>query len=134
MKYMNAQSGFTMIEVLLALLGTSLCTLLCVQIATLIGHHQINDHRVEDEIAIKQLRLILAQSEIMDVEEQCLSFYYHEDVFRLVRYEDKLVKRKGFEVMLQDVDSIQFYQENMCIFLSYRRDDRERQVELACEE
>lgn len=131
---MSAQSGFTMIEVLLALLGTSLCAMLCFQIARLIHQYQIDNYRAEDEIALKQVRIMLAQSEILDVQPDALSFYYHEDSFRLVRYENKLVKRKGFEVLLQDIDSARFYRENTCVFLQYRRGETDHQVVLTCEE
>lgn len=134
MKSMNAQSGFTMIEVLIALLGASLCALLCAQIARLVAHYPLDDYRVEDEIALKQLRLLLAQSEIQNVTADRLTFNYHGEQFRLIQYEDKLVKRKGFEVFMQDLDTMQFHREHACIFLDYQRDHQQHTAELACEE
>lgn len=134
MKSLNAPAGFTMIEVLLALLGTSLCVLLCTQVAGVVANTTIGNDRVEDEIAVKQLQLILAQSEIQSVEADMLSFYYHEDIFRLVLYKDKLVKRKGYEVILQNIDELRFEQKNACVFLHYRRGNDVFTAELACEE
>ena len=134
MKSLSEPSGFTMIEVLIALLSASLCALLCVQIASLISHDPLHDYRAEDEIAIKQMRLILAQSQITDVQTDTLSFFYHENRFRLVQYEDKLVKRKGFEVLLQDIYEARFHRENHCVILQYRRGVSKRKVVLTCEE
>ncbi len=122
MKFMKQEQGFTMIEALLSLLCAALFCIVLSQTALIIVI-----------LAIKQLQLILAQSKSLRIVQNELHFIYHQEDFYLTRYKNALVKRKGFEVILQDIDSVRFTRSGSCYHLSYERNHQKKGAVLGCE-
>lgn len=127
------QAGFTMIEMLLTLMIVSLCTLLFSRIAHILASVEIKDSRSEDEIAVLQLQLLFAQGSNYSVNgSECYLRYHGEDiVFEWMDH--RLVKRPGYEVILQDVDAIVFEESNRCVSLAWQRGNRYETNLLGCE-
>lgn len=122
-----------MIELLITMLAMSLCGLLFTQIAHLLYTMNVTDFQLEDTIAIKQIQLMLAQATDYRIENQQLYFKYHGDEVRLEQYDHQLVKRKGYEVLLQEIDAIVFFRDHTCILMTYQRNEDIEEVTLACE-
>lgn len=133
MKYLKKRQGFTMIEVLVSLVCISLLSVLFCQIASLIKPLNHPSYDAEDDIGLKQLRLILAQASEFEAAYDTLYFLYHGEQYRLELYQNQLVKRKGYEVLLQDIDDASFSQTGACITLTYQRFDQTRSEVIACE-
>lgn len=131
--FTKKHQGFTMIEVLLALMATSVVALLLAQIAATIAHAYRQDYRVEDDLAIKQLQLLFAQGSEFSVSNEQCSLRYHGEMISLEQYEDKLIRRTGFEIFLQDIDDVSFTQEGGCVYVSWRRENQEMRNVLGCE-
>ncbi len=125
--------GFTMIEMIAMLGCLGLCAVLLSALIAFLPRLKAKDYTAEDAIALRQIQLILAQGKQMEVQNNTLTFLYHGDTYRLESYEDKLVKRDGFEVMMQGLDEITFHKEGFCVFLRYERNSQWREVMLACE-
>lgn len=132
MKCMKLQQGFTMIELLITLLCVSLLSVLCTSLIALIMPLNQPSYEAEDDIGLKQLRLILAQANNIQVTPQVLYFEYHGDTYRIEQYQDRLVKRKGFEVLLQNIDAIDFEQSYDCVVMRYERDGKTKEETIAC--
>ncbi|MCI8850579.1 MAG: ComGF family competence protein [Erysipelotrichaceae bacterium] len=133
MKFMKQEQGFTMIEALLSLLCAALFCIVLSQTALIIVKSTRVNHEAEDILAIKQLQLILAQSKSLRIVQNELHFIYHQEDFYLTRYKNALVKRKGFEVILQDIDSVRFTRSGSCYHLSYERNHQKKGAVLGCE-
>ena len=130
---MKQDQGFTMIEALLSLLCAALFCIVLSQTALIIVKSTRVNHEAEDILAIKQLQLILAQSKSLRIVQNELHFIYHQEDFYLTRYKNALVKRKGFEVILQDIDSVRFTRSGSCYHLSYERNHQKKGAVLGCE-
>ena len=134
MKYMKQEHGFTMIEALLSLLCAALVCTLLVQTARLLIKGAVSNEEAEDRLAVKQLQLILAQSNDLYIEQNQLHFTYHQEAYYLTQYENKLVKRKGFEVILQNIDEVKFMKQGSCFQMTIKRLNKTKRAVLACEE
>lgn len=133
MRFIGKDRGFTMIEMVLILGCMGLCALLLSSLIALLPRLNAKSYTAEDAIALRQLQLILAQAQHMEIQEDTLIFTYHGETCSLELYADKLVKRDGFEVMMQGLDEISFDKTNGCVSLRYRRNHHTREVMLACE-
>lgn len=134
MRYMKQEQGFTMIEALLSLLCAALVCLLVSQAARLIVKSTQPDYEAEDLLAIKQLQLLLAQSDHLYIDKNQLYFTYHQEEFYLTKYQKLLVKRKGFEVIMQEIDQVNFIKKGNCYQMKIKRNDKIKSAVLACEE
>lgn len=133
MNLCKKQQGFTMIEMLITMSLMSLCAMLCTQIIALMVRFPKEDFRAEDSIALQQIQLILAQAQEYEIDGDQLYFQYHGDVFHFEQYGNQMVKRKGFEILLQDVDDLNFYVQGTCIVMEVVRDEASWQAKIACE-
>lgn len=134
MNYLKQEQGFTMIEALLSLLCAALFTMILAQTASFIIPFTKSNYEAEDALAVRQLQLMLAQAKDIAIDQNRLVFTYHQESFYLVQYKDQLVKRKGFEVILQDIKQVRFFNSGQCYAMEYQRDDTVKRVVLACEE
>lgn len=132
-KYTYKQRGFTMIELLLALLCLSVCIPLFARIIFVLVKAVPKDYQAEDRVGVAQLQVIVAQSDSFELINGEAHMNYHDQTIRLVQYEDKLVKRSGFEVMLQNVDQVSFQIQNNCLNLQWQRGDHHEEAVLGCE-
>ncbi len=133
MNYIRREPGFTMIEMLLALSAVSLCAVLCSALIALLPRSIAQHYEAEDALALRQLRFLLAQADTFTLTQEQLAFRYHTQFFTLEQYGHLLVKRPGFEVMMQQVDHIRFFKQNECYYLSYTRQTNSKEALLACE-
>lgn len=134
MKSMKQEQGFTMIEALLSLLCASFVCMLITQCAKLTVSALQPDYEAEDRLAIKQLQLLLAQSDHLHIVDHQLHFTYHQEEFYLTQYENRLVKRKGFEVIMQEIDRLEFQKQGSCYQMVIHRKKQMKKAVLACEE
>lgn len=125
--------GFTMIEMVAMLGCMGLCAILLSALIVFLARLNIKDDTAEDAIALRQIQLILAQGKQLEVQGDTLTFLYHGNHCYLTLYEDKLIKRDGFEVMMQGLDEVSFRKEGVCVFLRYERNSQKKEVMLACE-
>lgn len=133
MKFMKQEQGFTMIEALLSLVCVALFCIVLSQAALVIVKSTRIHHETEDILAIKQLQLILAQGTNFKIDQNELHFTYHREDYYLTQYKKSLVKRKGYEVLLQGIDSVHFSKSNNCYKMSYERKYQKKSVVLVCE-
>lgn len=133
MKFIRQEQGFTMIEALLSLLCAALFCMALSQTALVIVKGTRLDYQAEDILAIKQMQLLLAQSKCFTIHNNELHFSYHQEDFYLTQYKNFLVKRKGFEVILQEVEKVSFQKVKNCYEMNYQRDNQNKRVVLVCE-
>lgn len=130
---LKKQDGFTMIEMLLTLLISSLCAVLLTYLVRLVRLDIQKQYIVEDDTAIMQLQLVFAQAKEYEVFADYVLLNYHMDVVRLEMYQDTLVKRPGFEVVMQDIENIQFQQEGSCVKMYWEREETKNHAIIGCQ-
>ena len=117
----SVQNGFTMIEALLALFVTlivSLCMVIFLRTCLLFINYRPNH---QDQFAILQLRQIVAVSKDINVENGCLHMLYeHRDI--TVEFDrNRIVKKDGYEILMEDVEDAYFLYDNEKIYLIYEK-------------
>lgn len=73
------RSAFTMSEMILALLIVSLCALVLAKSMSVLRYGTKASMLLSDEMALWQMRRLLAQAEDITWEKQVLQFLYHDE-------------------------------------------------------
>ena len=126
----STKNGFTLIEALLGLLITSIVSLLCVvflQTALyIVGFEPLH----QEQMAILQLRQILACSQDIQVESSKLRMIYQHDEIQIEQDKDRLVKLDGYEILMEGVDHIHFEKENENIYIFWTKQEHRFQIQI----
>lgn len=128
----KANQGFTLIEVLVSLSCLSLCLLLIIGICGIMKQYPVQGFLSDDIIAIRQIRMILAQSEDIEVHQDKICFRYHQKKVQLEYHNHRLVKTPGYEIFVKDIENGTFYERGGCIYASWKR-NKSSQALLYCE-
>lgn len=126
----SIKNGFTMIEALLALLVAgifSLCVLVFVQ--TCLKTLQL-DTLHQEQMAILQLRQILALSKDIQVDPSFLTMNYRHEEIWIGQDKDRLVRKDGYEILMEGVNQIEFTQEKEEIFMHWKKKEKEFTIQL----
>ncbi len=129
---MNSK-GFTLIESLIAFTCVLIGMLLCGPIISSFAYMQKPSYLSEDRLAVYQLRLLLAQSNHLTLDTRELSFIYQKKPQRLQYDRNRLVRKEGYEIFMQNVDDVYFEQKENCFYVVWQRGKKQKTALLACE-
>ncbi len=125
--------GFTLIETILSFLILSLCLFILGSTFSIIPNILSNTSYIDDRVGILQVRMILAQSRNIMVFHDELQFQYQKEDFTFRILNHKLVKQRGYEIFLKEIDNASFYKIDSCISLQYEKDGKRNEAILYCE-
>ena len=118
----SIKNGFTMIDALLSLLVFSTVTL-CMLVFLQTSLKMLNmDMLQQEQMAVIQLREILSLSKAIEVQSHELTMNYKD--------KDRLVKKEGYEILMEGVKNVAFYKRDEEIFLSYSKAEKEYNVQI----
>lgn len=126
-------SGFTLIEVLVALFCMSIALLLVVECVRIMSHLSKHSYHSEDRIAIDQMRLLLVQSDHITTSQDALHFSYHKEPTYIELHNHRLVKRDGYEILMKDLDDVRFVKKGACFYVVWTRKEKTKQAAIVCE-
>lgn len=127
-----ASKGYTMLEMLLSLFVFSLSISLLTMVLPLMHKLQNFHVAVDDEIALYQLRhLLLIASEIRCHEDE-LNFFYLEKEARLILEKNRLVRKDGYVIYMENIKEGSFIQKGDCFYISYEKDAKRKERFLGC--
>ena len=127
MKFGVILSGFTMIEMLLALVCISIFIPMVVQGMEIIRYDQsVYVQEMEDMMGIEQLRLYLAKGTITVATEKLMYQTNKEYYLEIINHH--LTLHPGNLVFLTDVDDVLFYEMNNAICMKYTKNGNEYDV------
>ena len=90
------------------------------QIITLVHNMNIINHDEDIFIGIKQIsKYTLTHN--LEVYDDQLNY----DEFSIFLDDHRVVKTPGFDIIIFDIDKLNFYKENQKIYVNIQRDDRE---------
>ena len=126
----SIKNGFTMIDALLSLLVFSIVTL-CMLVFLQTSLKMLNmDMLQQEQMAVIQLREILSLSKAIEVQSHKLTMNYKHESIWIGQDKDRLVKKEGYEILMEGVKNVEFYQQEEEIFLSYSKAEREYNVQI----
>lgn len=123
-------NGFTMIEALIALfisLIVSFCAVIYLRTCVLFINYRPNH---QDQFAILQLRQIAAVSKDREVKERTLYMIYEHEEIRIEFDRNRLVKREGYEILMENIEYAEFFEEDEKIYLRYQKDKKTFSVQI----
>ena len=123
-------NGFTMIEALIALfisLIVSFCAVTYLRTCVLFINYRPNH---QDQFAILQLRQIAAVSKDREVKERTLYMIYEHEEIRIEFDRNRLVKRDGYEILMENIEYAEFFEEDEKIYLRYQKDKKTFSVQI----
>lgn len=117
----SKRNGFTLIEALLGLLITGMIASLCCMLIAIELKFVYMDVDVQNQFAILQLRQLLSLSESIEVKEDELVFIQNHEKIRLYFDAGRIVRSPGYEIFMEGVDHVLFYEKENCYFVSYSK-------------
>ena len=119
-----------MIDALLSLLVFSIVTL-CILVFLQTCLKMLNmDMLQQEQMAVIQLREILSLSKDIEVQSHELTMNYKHESIWIGQDKDRLVKKEGYEILMEGVKNVAFYQQGEEIFLSYSKADKEYNIQI----
>lgn len=126
----SIKNGFTMIDALLSLLVFSIVTL-CILVFLQTCLKMLNmDMLQQEQMAVIQLREILSLSKAIEVQSHELTMNYKHESIWIGQDKDRLVKKEGYEILMEGVKNVAFYKRDEEIFLSYSKAEKEYNVQI----
>lgn len=126
----SIKNGFTMIDALLSLLVFSIVTL-CMLVFLQTCLKMLNmDMLQQEQMAVIQLREILSLSKDIEVQSHELTMNYKHESIWIGQDKDRLVKKEGYEILMEGVKNVAFYKRDEEIFLSYSKAEKEYNVQI----
>lgn len=126
----SIKNGFTMIDALLSLLVFSIVTL-CMLVFLQTSLKMLNmDMLQQEQMAVIQLREILSLSKAIEVQSHELTMNYKHESIWIGQDKDRLVKKEGYEILMEGVKNVAFYKRDEEIFLSYSKAEKEYNLQI----
>lgn len=117
--------GFIGVRTLLALLITIAILPLAVYTMVFAANIKFDFDKVNDELALYQLRRIMLISYDVENYGNSLEFLYHNDQYSLALINRRLVLQPGYQMFLDDIDYLDFVEEGNAILIRYGKNNQE---------
>ena len=117
---MSERRGSASVRVLVALLVILSLLPLAVTVFRFTAALDFDYDTVNSEMALMDLRRVLLLAYDLEVTDHELDFIYHNDDYSLKVVNGKLLLQPGSQIYLNDIDEVNFYRKNGCIYLSYK--------------
>lgn len=120
----DGSPGYTMAELLTALGAAMMCSVLLALLSQWAAQMIVaQPFLIQDQMAVLQLRLYLAQCDHLQLEQGALQVEYGRETFTLQLHQHRLVKRPGYEIFLTDVEDANFFREGDAYYLEWQREE-----------
>ncbi len=131
-QYFLNRQGFMLTEMLIALMIAAIILPISITCIGLCKEGLAFETDKQDSIALLQLRRILSLSHDFKINSNELTFTYHQDEMTLCHINGNILMKPGTQFYFMNVDEIEFFESNGCIYTTYIRDDHETTNLLTC--
>lgn len=119
----SKENGFTLIEALLSLMiSLFISSMICMIFSTLFHLINIKDVK-QDQYAILQLRERCAFASC-SVEDGKMILEMNHEQYMIFYDRHRLVKEKGYEILLENIDDAYFERKDGSIYLRYQKENQ----------
>lgn len=123
--YQSRRKGFTLIEVLLSLAITLLITTNTLSMYRLMKHvKEMKTYQEDIYIGVKQVSQYLIGSYYLDLNNGYHYVSRDQKEFNLVYDHHRLVKKDGYEIIINNIDSVSFDLKNSMVYMTITRDQQ----------
>ena len=114
-----------LIRNLIGLIITLTMLPICIEAFMFTSKIPLDYNEINDEIALQQLREQLLISYDMDISSDRLDFIYKNKNFSLSLVNKKLLLQPGTQMYLNDVDDLYFDTRDGCIYVCYKKGNKQ---------
>ena len=114
-----------LIRNLIGLIITLTMLPICIEAFMFASKIPFDYNEINDEIALQQLREQLLISYDMDISSDRLDFIYKNKNFSLSLVNKKLLLQPGTQMYLNDVDDLYFDTRDGCIYVCYKKGNKQ---------
>lgn len=126
----TTKNGFTLAELLIGMMIATIIASICMlQAGVLVKGIQVKpDH--QEQFAILQIRELVSLSNHATVQDRDLVLFENgeEEVLQLDR--NRLVKRPGYEVLMENIEDVYFEQKGQKLYLVYTKSKRTKTFQI----
>lgn len=125
--------AFTMIEVIISLMITSICIVLLSMILKIVVSRDYSLYTADDESSIHQMRLLFVLSKDYQINDEMLYFRYLNKDMYFNFTNRKLILEDGYQVFFDKVDNAYFVLKDHCYYFHYQRGNQKKDRVIGCE-
>ena len=114
--------GFILKDYLLSLVIMLILLPIVISSLKVISHYKIYDERIQDEIAITQLRDKMLIGVDFSVSPKTIEYRIGEETWQLIYQNERVYLAPGYQLFLDDVESCLFKQTGNTLFIEYQKD------------
>lgn len=119
--YLKTSNGFSMVEMLVAVLLISFSIVLLNGCLKVISKVDPEIHITEDIVSIDQIRLIYALSNERKIIDNMLNLNYFNRKMHFELKKGKILIQPGYQVFFNNIQYGSFKEDDKCIFLEFKR-------------
>lgn len=124
--------AFTLNEMLLSMWVVVFCAGFYATLLSSMNMKHFIDQSISDTSSIYQMRLIFALSKGFLVEKDALSLIYLGNEAEFVIVDDRIILQDGYQVFFSKIEEAYFQEEEYCVYLHYKRNQKEHKAILGC--
>ena len=124
------KNGFTLIDTLLSLAIVSIVSLLSFTYlqtcASLINYSE----DLQEQMGILQIREILMVSSDIQLKDNEISYLYNNKKYKLLYEKHRIVKKEGYEILIENIENAKFIEEKDDIYLEYKKNKKSYKIQI----
>lgn len=124
------RNGFTLAQLLVGMIVATLIASICMlQAGVLVkGLNVMPDH--QEQFAILQIRELVSLSAKASVRERDLVLFENGKEETLQQDKNRLVKRPGYEILMENLEDVYFEQQGQKLYLVYTKSKRTKTFQI----
>lgn len=111
--------GFIYTRTLVAIFVVLSILPLMISVFRYVSLFEFDYNLTNNKLALMDLRRVLLLAYDIQIDDHELSFLYHNENYSLKLINNKLILRPGTQIYLNDIDEVNFYIKNNCLYISY---------------
>lgn len=130
--YIKKLKAFNLLEMIFALLLCSYAITIITTSLSLMKDREVLFKINEDKAFIRQMQLLYALAENIEINDHMLSFKYKNNSMYFIFENNKLILKEGYQVFLNEIENVYFKRKNKCVYLVYKREEWRNEI-IGCE-
>ena len=76
-------------------------------------------------IQVMKLEELMAESELLEVSVDEIEILYHNEVFTILQDKDRLIKKVGYQILINNISDVMFYMEDEVLYIDFIYEGKE---------
>ncbi|MDD2591347.1 MAG: hypothetical protein PHP11_00145 [Erysipelotrichaceae bacterium] len=116
--------GFTLVECLLALYFYAFILIIIYQMLCLMNQFEYHSSDIQDINGLLQLKQYLNLGSNIEISINEINYDYKDKCFKISLVNDNIIIQPGTNILILNVDSLEFIEEEGYLFIEYQRDNK----------